>query len=65
MPTSIPTTPDYMNYGSVVFFAFLLISGAWYFIWGKKNYQGPPTHEVAEVVARRRGSSVVDASVLK
>lgn len=53
MPTVIPVTPDLMNYGSVVFFAFFLISTGWYFVWGKKNYQGPPTHEVEEFQTRR------------
>jgi hypothetical protein len=53
MPTAIPVTAEFMNYGSVVFFAFFVISTVWYFVWGKKNYQGPPTHEVAEFQARR------------
>jgi hypothetical protein len=53
MPTAIPVTADLMNYASVVFFAFFVISTIWYFVWGKKNYQGPPTHEVAEIQARR------------
>jgi hypothetical protein len=42
-----------MNYASVVFFAFFIIATAWYFAWGKKNYQGPPTHEDAILEARR------------
>jgi uncharacterized membrane protein YfcA len=42
-----------MNYASVVFFAFFMIATAWYFAWGKKNYQGPPTHEDAILEARR------------
>ncbi|KAF2749861.1 amino acid transporter [Sporormia fimetaria CBS 119925] len=53
MPTYIPITAEYMNYASVVFFAFFCVSTAWYFIWGKKNYQGPPTHEVSQIQARR------------
>lgn len=53
MPTTIPVTADLMNYASVVFFAFFVISTAWYFVWGKKNYQGPPTHEDAVLEARR------------
>ncbi|KAF2119890.1 amino acid/polyamine transporter I [Lophiotrema nucula] len=59
MPTAIPVTAEFMNYASVVFFAFFVISTAWYFIWGKKNYQGPPTHEDAVLEARR--ASVVSA----
>jgi amino acid transporter len=53
MPSYIPITAEFMNYASVVFFAFFVIATAWYFIWGKKNYQGPPTHEDAILEARR------------
>lgn len=53
MPSAIPVAAATMNYASVVFFAFFVISGAWYFIWGKKNYQGPPTQEDAILQARR------------
>jgi hypothetical protein len=42
-----------MNYASVVFAAFFVIAMAWYFAWGKKNYEGPPTHEEAVLEARR------------
>ncbi|KAF1952159.1 amino acid transporter [Byssothecium circinans] len=55
MPTAIPVTPDLMNYGSVVFFAFFVIATVWYFVWGKKNYQGPPTQE-DEILQARRAS---------
>jgi hypothetical protein len=57
MPTSIPVTAQYMNYASVVFFAFFAIATAWYFAWGKKNYQGPPTQEDA-ILQARSGSFV-------
>ncbi|KAL1640489.1 hypothetical protein SLS61_010248 [Didymella pomorum] len=53
MPTSIPVTPRTMNYASVVFAAFFAIATAWYFVWGKKNYKGPPTHEAIVLEARR------------
>ncbi|EKG14416.1 Amino acid/polyamine transporter I [Macrophomina phaseolina MS6] len=43
MPTTIPVTPDTMNYASVVFFAFVMLSLGWYIAWGHRNYQGPPT----------------------
>jgi amino acid permease (GABA permease) len=45
MPTTIPTTPETMNYASVVFVFAILVSGIWYWVWGHKNYAGPPTHE--------------------
>jgi amino acid transporter len=54
MPTAVTgLTPDLMNYASVVFFAFFVISTAWYFIWGKKNYEGPPMTDDAVLQARR------------
>jgi uncharacterized membrane protein len=53
MPTTIPVTPQLMNYASVVFAAFFFIAAIWYFAWGKKNYEGPPTHEEAVLEARR------------
>lgn len=53
MPTYIPITPEFMNYASVVFFAFFVIATGWYFAWGKANYQGPPTHEDTILEARR------------
>ncbi|KAL8926854.1 MAG: hypothetical protein Q9208_002663 [Pyrenodesmia sp. 3 TL-2023] len=56
MPTAIPVVPEFMNYASVVFFAFFVVASAWYFVWGKKNYQGPPTHDEAVVLEARRAS---------
>ncbi|KAF2129022.1 amino acid permease-like protein [Dothidotthia symphoricarpi CBS 119687] len=42
MPVSLPVAPATMNYASVVFAGFALISLAWYFISGRKNFTGPP-----------------------
>jgi amino acid transporter len=53
MPTFLPVTPQTMNYASVVFAGFFFIATLWYFVWGKKNYEGPPTHEEAVLEARR------------
>ncbi|PSN74852.1 amino acid transporter [Corynespora cassiicola Philippines] len=53
MPSALPVSAPTMNYASVVFFAFFTIATVWYFVWGKKNYQGPPTHEDAVLEARR------------
>lgn len=47
-----PVTPRTMNYASVVFAGFFAIATAWYFVWGKKNYEGPPTHEDVVIEAR-------------
>jgi hypothetical protein len=57
MPTFLPVTVETMNYASVVFAGFVFIATGWYFIWGKKNYQGPPT--AAETVLEARRASVV------
>ncbi|EWY79739.1 hypothetical protein FOYG_17134 [Fusarium oxysporum NRRL 32931] len=45
MPATIPVTADLVNYAPVVFVAACIISGVWYWVWGHKNYAGPPTHE--------------------
>ncbi|KAF5366784.1 hypothetical protein D9758_006456 [Tetrapyrgos nigripes] len=42
MPAIIPVTPSTMNYASVVFVGFAVISGVWYVINGRFNYSGPP-----------------------
>ncbi|PMD39045.1 amino acid transporter-like protein [Hyaloscypha variabilis F] len=42
MPTAIPVTPVSMNYASVVFMGFALISVIWYIISGRKEFTGPP-----------------------
>jgi len=54
MPSYLPVTAQTMNYASVVFVGFIAISSAWYFIWGHKNYAGPPTQEDAILEERRR-----------
>jgi hypothetical protein len=53
MPAYLPVTPTSVNYASVVLAAVILISTVWYFVWGKRNYEGPPTHEDAVLEARR------------
>ncbi|GAB7356955.1 hypothetical protein MBLNU459_g7797t1 [Dothideomycetes sp. NU459] len=45
MPSAIPVTTTSMNYASVVFVGFTFISSVWYFAWGRKNYEGPPTQD--------------------
>ncbi|BCS19532.1 uncharacterized protein APUU_12360S [Aspergillus puulaauensis] len=42
MPYTLPVTPSSMNYASVVFAAFALISIAWYFVYARKHFTGPP-----------------------
>jgi amino acid transporter len=42
MPTSIPVTAPGMNYASVVFAFFALVSIIWYAVRGRKVFTGPP-----------------------
>jgi hypothetical protein len=42
MPVSLPVAPTTMNYASVVFAGFALISLIWYIIYGRKHFTGPP-----------------------
>ncbi|KAF1844195.1 amino acid transporter [Cucurbitaria berberidis CBS 394.84] len=53
MPTTRVVTAATTNYASVVLAAVIMVSTIWYFVWGKKNYEGPPTHEDAILEARR------------
>ncbi|KAJ7161161.1 amino acid transporter [Mycena filopes] len=41
MPAVLPVTPTSMNYASVVFVAFALMSAVWYLISGRYHYKGP------------------------
>ncbi|EXJ84526.1 hypothetical protein A1O3_05195 [Capronia epimyces CBS 606.96] len=42
MPTALPVTEVTMNYASVVFVGFLVISAGWYVVYARKAYKGPP-----------------------
>ena len=42
MPTALPVTEVTMNYASVVFVGFMVISAVWYVIHARKVYKGPP-----------------------
>ncbi|EHA46912.1 hypothetical protein MCOR27_002017 [Pyricularia oryzae] len=43
MPTNLTgLDASTMNYASVVFAGFALISLVWYFAWGRKHFSGPP-----------------------
>jgi amino acid transporter len=56
MPTAIPVTPTSMNYASVVFMAFAMISLIWYIIRGRKTFKGPPVP--ADLEAEQDGEIV-------
>lgn len=49
MPALLPVTPSTVNYAPVVFVGFVSISAAWYFVWGRKHYRGPPTETIGLV----------------
>lgn len=60
MPTNLTgLDSSTMNYASAVFAGFATISLAWYFVWGRKNFSGPPIlkHGIQEVVS---GQPIVD-----
>ena len=42
MPTKIPVTASEMNYASVLFVFFAIVSVIWYVLWGRKHFKGPP-----------------------
>ncbi|KAI5457566.1 amino acid/polyamine transporter I [Mariannaea sp. PMI_226] len=45
MPTALPVTAVTMNYSSVVFVAFAVLSAVWYTIHARKVYSGPPASD--------------------
>jgi amino acid transporter len=45
MPSAIPVTAETVNYAPVVFVFATGVSAIWYWVWGHKNYAGPPTHD--------------------
>lgn len=58
MPSYIPVAGNTMNYASAVFVGGTLVSAIWYFVWGRKHYQGPPAAK--EEVERRRSSIIIN-----
>ncbi|CEL10195.1 hypothetical protein ASPCAL13319 [Aspergillus calidoustus] len=46
MPSYMEVTVETMNYASVVFVGFVAMSALWYWVWGHKNYVGPPTDAI-------------------
>ncbi|PMD21675.1 amino acid transporter [Hyaloscypha hepaticicola] len=45
MPTALPVTAITMNYASVVLVGFMAMAAAWYFIYAKRVYKGPPASD--------------------
>jgi hypothetical protein len=57
MPAYLPVTPLTVNYAPVVFVGFVAIASAWYVVWGRKHYQGPPTEHLGQPVAGLPGAA--------
>lgn len=64
MPSSLPVTAETVNYASAVFVGFVVVASAWYWIWGYKNYAGPPTHEDA-LLEHRLSVSVAERQSIR
>ncbi|KAJ8073080.1 hypothetical protein PM082_019948 [Marasmius tenuissimus] len=58
MPPVIPATKGTMNYASVVFVGFGVISAGWYMISGRYHYTGPP--ETRDDRENRKGLPLQD-----
>lgn len=51
MPTALPVSSSSMNYASVVFTFFALVSVVWYFVYARKHFKGPPISDAEELVS--------------
>lgn len=49
MPTALPVSASSMNYASVVFTFFALVSVIWYFVYARKHFRGPPISDAEEL----------------
>lgn len=45
MPTTVPTPAANINYAPAVFVVAALMSAVWYWVWGHRNYAGPPVND--------------------
>lgn len=62
MPYTLPVTPSSMNYASVVFVGFALMSFLWYIVFARKNFSGPPvSKEIHDGIPRQEGRDVISA----
>jgi choline transport protein len=57
-PPETPVTANTMNYSVVVTGGVMILSVVWYYIRGKKDYNGPIVDEDVAPIARRAGSIV-------
>lgn len=57
-PPATPVSPDTMNYSIVVTGGVMILSVVWYFVRGRRDYQGPTVDEDVAPIAKRTGSIV-------
>lgn len=55
-PPQLDTNKENMNYSIVVLGGVIIFSIVWYFVRGKKEYQGPTIDEEVEVIMRQAGA---------
>ncbi|CAK9785363.1 amino acid transporter [Cutaneotrichosporon oleaginosum] len=48
MPAYIPVTAQTVNYAPVVFVGFTTMAAIWYWVWGRKHYEGPPKDDLED-----------------
>ncbi|KAK1140791.1 hypothetical protein N8T08_009897 [Aspergillus melleus] len=62
MPVSLPVDAESMNYASVVFAGFAVISIGWYVVYARKHFTGPPVsgEQMAELSQVMSGKVVAD-----
>lgn len=65
MPAYLPVTASTVNYAPVVFVGFTVISLAWYMVWGRKHYRGPPTESLGVPALHDQPVEPVDYSSTK
>ncbi|KAL2018072.1 hypothetical protein VTK56DRAFT_1304 [Thermocarpiscus australiensis] len=56
MPAYLPVSATSVNYAPVVFVGFVAIASAWYAVWGRKHYRGPPTESLGQPVFGPHGA---------
>ncbi|KAL5342717.1 amino acid/polyamine transporter I [Aspergillus crustosus] len=63
MPTLMEVTVETMNYASVVLVGFVAMSAIWYWVWGHKNYAGPPTDAIDPEIDRTPSPAEVSKNI--
>ncbi|VUC20663.1 unnamed protein product [Clonostachys rosea] len=65
-PAQLPVTASSMNYTSVVFVGFAVISVVYYILRGRKSFEGPPVTDIMQIIeGDELGSAAAVASGTK